>query len=235
MESKRFRNIIHCLAGVAVAAFLAAPAVAADDSACLECHGSRQQVADAASAMDVKLTPERIGAAGGAAGRKPGRCTPVSPAPTATRRRARSPTRPGCCRTTRAPPVTTTPSSSSTAAPTATRRVGATCGRSAGPATAPTTCGPSRTRSRPWRRSTSSPAVSRATTSGPTWSASTARPCSSRDSTWPRPACRATAPTTSSRPRRPGRGWPGATSRSPAASATAGWPRRTERACTAPP
>ena len=35
------------------------PLLAADDKACLECHGSAQQVADAASAMDLKLTPAR--------------------------------------------------------------------------------------------------------------------------------------------------------------------------------
>ncbi len=36
------------------------PAAAADDSACLDCHGSKQQITDAASAMDLKLPPERL-------------------------------------------------------------------------------------------------------------------------------------------------------------------------------
>ena len=61
MESKRFISTLHCLASVGFALLLSAPALAADDSACLECHGSRQQVTDAASAMDLKLTPDRIG------------------------------------------------------------------------------------------------------------------------------------------------------------------------------
>jgi predicted CXXCH cytochrome family protein len=49
--------------GIAVCAVMASLAgawTAADDSACLECHGSAQQVRDAAGAMDLKLDEARV-------------------------------------------------------------------------------------------------------------------------------------------------------------------------------
>jgi predicted CXXCH cytochrome family protein len=59
MESKRFTHTAYLLA-VTVTILLAVQGLAADNSACLECHGSKQQVTDAAEAMDLKLAPERI-------------------------------------------------------------------------------------------------------------------------------------------------------------------------------
>jgi predicted CXXCH cytochrome family protein len=58
MELKRFVNLSY---GILVLGLLVSPlAVSADDSACLECHGSTQKVTDAAGAMDLKLGPDRI-------------------------------------------------------------------------------------------------------------------------------------------------------------------------------
>ncbi len=59
MKSKRIMKATYIASGL-VLAMWAAVAGAADDKACLECHGSKQQVTDAAGAMDLKLTPERI-------------------------------------------------------------------------------------------------------------------------------------------------------------------------------
>ncbi len=59
MNSKRFMNPANIAAFLALAVWAAA-AGAADDKACLECHGSKQQVTDAAGALDLKLTSERI-------------------------------------------------------------------------------------------------------------------------------------------------------------------------------
>jgi predicted CXXCH cytochrome family protein len=61
MKSKR-RNTPAYLLAVGGVLALCGPGVAADDSACLECHGSVQQVTDAAGALELKLSPERIGA-----------------------------------------------------------------------------------------------------------------------------------------------------------------------------
>lgn len=44
----------------ATSLMLASAALAADDSACLECHGSLQQATDAAAALELKVTPERL-------------------------------------------------------------------------------------------------------------------------------------------------------------------------------
>jgi len=59
MKSKRFINLAYYLVALPVA-LSGKLGLAADDKVCLECHGSNQQVADAASAMDLKLTAERI-------------------------------------------------------------------------------------------------------------------------------------------------------------------------------
>jgi predicted CXXCH cytochrome family protein len=60
MESKRASSLAHAIA-VMVLAGVAWPGLAADDKVCLECHGSASQVADAAAAMDLKLSADRIG------------------------------------------------------------------------------------------------------------------------------------------------------------------------------
>lgn len=59
MESKR-RISTACLIAAAVLLLAAMPASAADDNACLECHGSVQKATDAAGMMDLKLTPEEV-------------------------------------------------------------------------------------------------------------------------------------------------------------------------------
>jgi predicted CXXCH cytochrome family protein len=59
MDSPRLRKLVYPL-GAAAFLMLAHLGLAADDKACLECHGSRQQVADAAEAMELKLTPGRV-------------------------------------------------------------------------------------------------------------------------------------------------------------------------------
>jgi Cytochrome c3 len=59
MESKQPKSTAYLLA-VAAAILLCGPGFAADDSACFECHGSKGQITDAAGAMDLKLTPERL-------------------------------------------------------------------------------------------------------------------------------------------------------------------------------
>jgi predicted CXXCH cytochrome family protein len=59
MESKRHGSVAYLLVALGATLF-AARGLAGNDSACLECHGSPQQVTDAAGAMDLKLTPERL-------------------------------------------------------------------------------------------------------------------------------------------------------------------------------
>ena len=59
MESKRRTSVAYLLA-VAAAILLCGHGLAADDSACLECHGSEGQITDAAGAMDLKLTSEKL-------------------------------------------------------------------------------------------------------------------------------------------------------------------------------
>jgi predicted CXXCH cytochrome family protein len=59
MGWKRPAKVVYLLSVLAFLSFCG-EAFAADDSACLECHGSAQQVTDAASAMDLKLSAERI-------------------------------------------------------------------------------------------------------------------------------------------------------------------------------
>jgi predicted CXXCH cytochrome family protein len=60
MESKRLRSLIYFIAAAALLLVLVRPGLAADDQACLECHGSKQLISDAAGAMDLKLAPEKI-------------------------------------------------------------------------------------------------------------------------------------------------------------------------------
>ena len=61
MESKRNHSVIHMIAVLLLGILLAPAGVAlADDSACLDCHGSLQQVNDAASSMDLKLNAKRM-------------------------------------------------------------------------------------------------------------------------------------------------------------------------------
>ncbi len=59
MVSKRITSAAYILAAGVLLLFCGRGS-AADDSACLECHGSAQQVSDAAGAMDLKLAAERI-------------------------------------------------------------------------------------------------------------------------------------------------------------------------------
>ena len=59
MESKRSISTAY-LASAAVLLLICRWGIAADDSACLECHGSAQQVSDAAGAMDLKLAPADV-------------------------------------------------------------------------------------------------------------------------------------------------------------------------------
>ena len=58
MDSPRRERPTYILAA-ALLTMLVRP-VLADDKACLECHGSRQRIADAAEAMELKLAPERL-------------------------------------------------------------------------------------------------------------------------------------------------------------------------------
>ena len=59
MDSPHLRSLPYLIAA-ALFLFLIHPVTAADDKACLECHGTRQRVADAAEAMELKLPPQRF-------------------------------------------------------------------------------------------------------------------------------------------------------------------------------
>jgi predicted CXXCH cytochrome family protein len=59
MESKRPGSAAYLLAALGIF-LIAAHGFAADDAACLECHGSLQQITDAAGAMDLKLAPKQL-------------------------------------------------------------------------------------------------------------------------------------------------------------------------------
>ena len=58
MEFKRIVNLAY-VASIALAIGLGGECRAADDKDCLECHGSKEKVGDAAGAMDLKLSAER--------------------------------------------------------------------------------------------------------------------------------------------------------------------------------
>ena len=59
MHSKRAASASYLLA-VAAGFLFCGQGLAADDSACIECHGSKGSITDAAGAMDLKLTPEKL-------------------------------------------------------------------------------------------------------------------------------------------------------------------------------
>jgi len=59
MQSKRAASAAYLLA-VAAGFLFCGQGLAADDNACLECHGSKGSITDAAAAMDLKLTPEKL-------------------------------------------------------------------------------------------------------------------------------------------------------------------------------
>jgi predicted CXXCH cytochrome family protein len=59
MVLPRPQNHLHIIL-VSFLLLLGHGAMAADDSACLDCHGSRQQIEDAASSLEAKIAPDRL-------------------------------------------------------------------------------------------------------------------------------------------------------------------------------
>ncbi|MBZ5587813.1 MAG: hypothetical protein LAO05_04565 [Acidobacteriia bacterium] len=58
MNFKRFTNLTY-IALLAIFLMVGGESRAGDDKECLECHGSKEKVTDAAGAMELKLSPER--------------------------------------------------------------------------------------------------------------------------------------------------------------------------------